>query len=100
MSETKIIDTQTLVTIVGNAISIKAYYETGVSIGNTLLAFISEIVQIVDDVDFVEGDLGIVMENWPQSIDYDIDEDGNLIVFAEDASHYSISDDGYLIYTE
>lgn len=100
MAETKIIETQTLVTIVGSAISIKAYYETGVSSGNTLLAFISDIVQTVDGVGFIEGELGITMENYPTAIDYEIDNDGNLIVIADDAEHYSIDSSGSLIYTE
>ena len=99
MPEQKTIETKTSVSIVGSAISIRAYYDADVDVINTILAFISDIVQTVDGVGFIEGELGITMQNYLTDIDYSIDASGNLIVFAGDADNYSINFDGNLIYT-
>lgn len=98
MSEEKIIVTQTAVSIIGNTISIRSYYEQDTGI-NTLLAFICDNVTIVDGISFIEGELGIQMNNYPAGIDYEINENGELIIFTEDATNYSIDSDGNLIYT-
>jgi hypothetical protein len=95
--EIKELSTQTTVNVVGNLISITASYQA-LSI-NTLIAFISEFIQIVDSVSFVEGELGIRMINSPDKIDYRMNDDGELIVIADDVANYDIDDDGNLIYT-
>jgi hypothetical protein len=101
MSEEKILSTQLVVIIIGNNISIRSYYNGQEVDINTLAAFISETVQIVESVNFKEGELGIQMtDKYPNAIDYTLDSNGNLIVFGDDAEKYSIDDTGSLIYTE
>lgn len=51
---------------------------------------------IVDD-----GELCIVMKNQLESfVDFEINDNGELIVHGKNANNYSINDDGELIYTE
>lgn len=100
MPETKTLITKTEVLIIEATIRIKAYYETVVSGANTILAFISDIVQTFDGVFFKEGELAIQMQNYPLEIDYQIDSNGDLIVTGSDSSQYSIDSSGDLIYEE
>lgn len=97
MAETKVIETTTQVSVIGSAISIRAYYDTSEVDTDTIEAFISEIVQIREGVPLIEGELAIVYEN---DVDFTINEDGELIVNDVDAANYSIDSDGDLIYTE
>lgn len=46
-----------------------------------------------------EGDLVMQMRNTLKDVDFEIDDDGNLIIHAPDADNYSIDDNGNLIYT-
>jgi hypothetical protein len=46
-----------------------------------------------------EGDLVFVLKNSLKSINFELDENGNLIVDAPDANNYSLDDEGNLIYT-
>lgn len=98
MSEVKKIETKTIVETLNNLISITAIFDQSGS--DVLSTFISESVQVVNTIPFIEGELGISMNNYPNEIDFEIDQDGNLIVIAEDAEKYSIDENGDLIYTE
>lgn len=101
MAEEKILLTQTSVSIIGNAISIRSFYNGEESANDTLSAFISDIVQVVDGTPIIEGELGIQMnENYPLEIDYIIDSNGDLIVNSVDAGHYSVNSNGELIYED
>jgi hypothetical protein len=101
MPETKTLITKTEVLIIEATIRIKAYYETVVSSANTILAFISDIVQTFDGIHLIEGELAIQMnENYPSKIDYQIDSNGDLIVSSDDANSYSVDSNGDLIYNE
>lgn len=97
MAETKVIETITQVSVIGDAISIRAYYDTSEVDTDTIEAFISEIVQTREGVPLIEGELAIVYEN---DVDFTINEDGELIVNDIDAANYSIDSAGNLIYTE
>lgn len=46
-----------------------------------------------------EGDLLMIMKHTLKSIDFEIDENGDLIVHAPDANNYSLDGEGNLIYT-
>lgn len=101
MAEEKILLTQTSVSIIGNTISIRSFYNGEESANDTLSAFISDIVQVVDGTSIIEGELGIQMnENYPFGIDYVIDSNGDLIVNSLDADHYSVNSNGELIYED
>lgn len=100
MAEEKVLNTRTSVSIQGSNIIIRAYYQEGSSILNTLAASISEIVQTIDGVQVVEGELYTQMINYPQEIDYNIDNNGDLFINAEDSENYYIDSNGDLIYVE
>ena len=100
MAETKVLETRTSISVIGDAISIRAYYDTSEVSSDTIEAFISESVQVREGVPLIEGELAIIMDNYPGSIDYEIDDDGNLIVTSDDASQYSIDSAGDLIYSD
>lgn len=99
MAEEKILLTQTSISIIGNAISIRSFYNGEESANDTLSAFISDIVQVVDGTPIIEGELGIQVTNL-ESIDYIIDSNGDLIVNSLDADHYSVNSNGELIYED
>lgn len=102
MPETVELEVQTTVSIIGDAISIRTYYDTSEVDTDTIEAFISDVVQIIDGVPIIEGELCIRMEDsaYPSDIDYTINEDGELIVTSDNADNYSIDSAGDLIYTE
>ena len=97
MAETKVLETRTSVSVIGDVISIRAYYDTSEVSSDTIEAFISESVQVREGVPLIEGELAIIYEN---DVDYEIDDDGNLIVNDTDASQYSIDSAGDLIYSD
>ena len=104
MPESRIIPTQTTLSVIGSNITINTKY-VDVSQGGVLLAFISEIVggQSVDSVPFIEGDGGIQMNDdfYPSSLNFSLDQPtGDLIVTAPDSAQYSVdTSTGELVYT-
>jgi acyl carrier protein len=101
MPETKVLNTRTLVTIIGANISIQSYYDQGIVNNNILEGFISDSVKTVEGVDFIEGQLGIRMnDQYPSGIDVTIDSEGNLIIVGDSVEKYSLDASGNLIYTE
>lgn len=45
------------------------------------------------------GELCIVLKNGLKDIDFEINNDGDIIIHAEDAENYSLNSEGNLIYT-
>src|SRR5579872_1863688 len=45
----------------------------------------------------IEGELIMKLKNTLADVDWEIDDDGNLIIHAEDANNYSLDDEGNLI---
>lgn len=64
----------------------------------TELRFQSGEIQ-ANNLEIEEGELCMLMRNTLKDIDFEIDDDGNLIVHAEDSNNYSLDDEGNLIYT-
>jgi hypothetical protein len=100
MPETKVLNTRTLVTIIGANISIQSYYDQGIVNNNILEGFISDSIKTVEGMNFIEGELGIRMQNYPSKIDVTLDDNGNLVIVGDDADKYSLDASGNLIYTE
>jgi hypothetical protein len=68
---------------------------------NTLLAFLPQSVGRFRDKNFVEGDLVMLLKHSPTSINYKIDEAGDLILFDStgDGGQYYIDEEtGDLMY--
>jgi len=55
--------------------------------------------EIINNVTVLEGELSMILKNTLRDIDFEIDDDGNLIVHGLDANNYSIDAEGFLIYT-
>ena len=55
--------------------------------------------EVVNNNDMYEGELMMALKNTLKDIDYEIDDEGNLIIHAPDADNYSIDINGFLIYT-
>ena len=93
------IPTTTTLTVNGNSISIFTFYNPTV-LPNTIKAFISNSVGNDNATPFIENELLIQMINYPQDIDYIIDNDGNLIVLDDtgDTDSYSIDSNGNLLW--
>lgn len=70
---------------------------------NTLSGFVGEGPGRLADVQYVEGELILLVKNYPQNINYSLDNDGNLILFCNtgDINLYYIDDvTGDLMYGE
>ena len=94
------IPTFTVLTSSISSISIFTYY-TQDQLPYTILATIQNSAGSKNSTDFIENELTIDMIHFPDSIDYIIDEQGNLILIdgAGDESKYSIDNNGNLIWT-
>jgi hypothetical protein len=55
--------------------------------------------KMINNNDMLEGELTMVIKNTLKSVDWEIDDEGNLIIHAPDADNYSIDANGFLIYT-
>ena len=99
MPEIKKLETKTVIETLNSLISITAIFDqTG---SDVLSAFISDTVKVLNTIPFIEGELGITMnDNYPDGIDFEFDQDGNLIITSDDADQYSIDENGNLIFTE
>lgn len=98
MPELKIISTITETTVAGINVSIKTSYIKD-ELPNTILARISEDVNIENGVSFIEGQLLIKIKDITK-INYFIDNNGelNLIDAVGDGGQYSINTNGELEY--
>lgn len=97
MPESKLLNTRSQVTINGVDVSVLTYYFVD-ELPNTLDAFIADILSNLEGVDYKEGELIIVVKNYPGSLNWFLNSNGDLNIDAADASQYSINSNGELIY--
>lgn len=97
MPETKLVPSVTTLTVIDSVIEILTEFFDGLC--NTISAFLSDEVSNQDGVPYIEGELIIKMVNFPDQIDYDINNQGELTVTSPDANDYSIDNNGDLICT-
>lgn len=94
----------TTITKVGEVAEIKVEYVGELSeLPNTLEAFISELHGTMYGPAVTEGDLVFVLTNYPDQIDWELNDEGELIVKSStfDAELYSInSQSGQLEYAK
>lgn len=103
MPESKIITTQTTLTVIGTAISLKTLY-LDESITGVISAFLSETVggETLDGTPFIEGEGGVTigLGYYPAELDFQVNGNGELIVIAPDSANFSVdTDTGQLVYT-
>lgn len=87
--ETKIIPTYTTSSVIGSAITITTIYFDSSLTSGIIQAFISEIVQIVEGIGFIEGEGGIKKDH-DSLMNFYLDSNGNLIANGPDAANFSI----------
>lgn len=99
MAETKVIDTTTILSVIGSAITIRSEYLN--ELPDTISVQIADEVGIQDGVSYIEGEGLIQMKNSPENISYILNNNGELILLTStgDESNYSINGNGDLIYT-
>jgi hypothetical protein len=68
---------------------------------NTVESELNTVIGLVvgNNVPVLEGELLLYLKNTLKNIDFEINENGELIINAPDADNYSIDANGYLIYT-
>lgn len=103
MSQSGALQTSTKITYnADGTCEIKVYYDPNKYEGlpDTILAFIAEQDGAISSKTFKENELIIIVKNFPQNINFTIDNKGNLILFVTtgDGSRYSINDMGELEY--
>lgn len=100
MSEIKQIPTVTSVSTQGVEIIIHTRYLED-ELPNTIQAQILQSPKNQDNTSGIEGELMIQMKNFPNSINYTINNLGELIVLSStgDVDNYSINENGELVYT-
>jgi hypothetical protein len=79
------------------AITVQPYSATPNTVKAELLLTIGQ--KIINNNVGDEGDLCFVLKNALKNVNFELDENGNLIVDAPDANNYSINNEGFLIYT-
>lgn len=87
--ETKLIPTYTTSSVIGSAITITTTYIDSSLTSGTILAFISESVQSVETVGFIEGEGGITKDS-SSLMNFYLDSNGNLIASGPDAAKFSV----------
>jgi hypothetical protein len=100
MAVERLISTLTTVTTHGGDIIIFTKYYEDSNI-NTIFASILDAQTIQDQTPGIECELLIQMRNYPDQIDFTIDDHGNLIVLSTtgDVDNYSINENGELAWT-
>jgi len=86
MPQTQIISTSTDVTVIGTDIEIYTFYNQPPPVVTS--AFISQLVQLVGGISFVEGEGGINKTSTPPV--FYVNSDGDLVIQASDALSYGI----------
>lgn len=100
MAGIKQIPVYTIVAAEIPSVDITTYYQDP-QLGGILNVFINESFQIVNSNPVLEGYLVAVgSEYFPSEVDLEIDVNGELIVFGEEAYKYDIDSDGNLTYTD
>jgi hypothetical protein len=62
---------------------------------NTLSGFVGDGIGRLADIQYIEGDLILLVKNYPQNINYAIDNNGDLILFCNtgDINNYYIDEE-------
>lgn len=97
MSETKQISTITEVSVDNTLLDIFTYYDA--SFEEFLIMFIREVLGVVGNVNFAEGELGYTIQGLPDT-SFTVNDNGELIVNDLDSDLYDIDGVGELIYDE
>lgn len=102
MPETRIIPTNTTVTVSGATVQIFTEYDPNAGAEPFLVnAFIADAAGSTDSVIFSEGDLVFQNDGTPQQFTAEINNQGELVIISEKANFYSIDQStGELIYNE
>lgn len=105
MAEVKLLSTRTELQQSGSSLSIFTYFvkpEEEESPPFVIEAFVADDSGQIEGVPYLEGDLIIRFTDgkYPSDINLYIDQLGNLLVEANDASNYSINNSGDLLYTD
>ena len=93
-----------IVRIDENTVEIRVKYNENEedSLPNTIQGIITEYSGTLGDVSFKKGELIMIVKNHPEQINYQLDQNGHLILFTStgDANRYHIDEMGYLIYNK
>lgn len=95
----QLLPTTTTFTINGNAIKIYTFYSGNLNESAVIQAFIADMSSSVGGVTYIEGEL-VVLLNSSASINVYINNDGDLILEAENSNKYYIDENGYLYFDE
>jgi len=87
---------KTDVTVIENLISIFTYY---IKSAKRIFAFITNDVRVVNNISFIENELGIVVDGYDNTEFY-MSPDGELIVFSDIAEDFEIDEMGELTLNE
>lgn len=100
MPQKKVLSTITSVTSDIDSINIHTEYNETGELPNTIVAFLGNEIGEIDGTAFSQGDLVIEMKNYLTQINYKINNEGELVVFAstEDLDYYSINTSGELVW--
>jgi hypothetical protein len=86
-----LINTRTTITQTANYLGIFTWYQ---KCRNYLLFWIKQVPNIVDGVEFIEGELGYKVETITD--EFYLNSNGELIVYSSNVGQYNIDVDGYL----
>lgn len=92
----KVLNTTTIITKKSSTVDIYTYYSEDLEY---IIAFISDEVKSLEDVEFLENELGIIKKGYNDVLFF-INELGELVVIADNPDKFSVDSDGYLILTE
>jgi len=100
MAEIKLLATYTLINAVVAPVTVETHYAE-VSAGDIYAVFINEANQFINGIATQQGHGFYVSNaNAPLLTDLEVDTNGNLIVFGDNADKYSLNAEGHLIYTD
>lgn len=91
-----VLNTQTTITRVNSNIDVFTFYQQEGE--KNITAFVSETVENIGSVSFVEGELIFVFDNW-KGVRFELNKKGELVVISNEANKFSINEQGELIYT-
>lgn len=96
MSEHKILNTITETQRSGNYLGIYTYYSKSL---NSIVAFITDVVKNINGVNFKENHLGYTKSGYAD-VSFYVDDNGHMIVKADNPDKFAINSDGHLTITE
>lgn len=100
MPEKKTLSTITSLIADVDSITIHTEYKEAAELPNTIDAILAEAVGSLDGVSYIEGELVIEMKNYLSQINYKINDEGELVLYAStaDIDYYSIDSNGNLVW--